>query len=347
MNAPPVRPSHHVLGLDSLRFVAAMVVMLGHGAAFPLQSILSKEAPFGYFVLGVYGNLFYGPAAVILFFVISGFCIHYPYRDLKRGLGLRHFLIGRYVRIGIPMLVIAGAYVRSFWELRSFHDSILWSLAAELIYYTLYPLLRLGFRRWGIVPLIVVSYAAAFAVILLSPGRDYYANYGIEATWILGLPSWLLGCLIAERHGTYVAPSAQQVWRRRGSVLVCACMVSVLQFHSTIKDPWTLPVLSLLLYLWLRDEIAYYNSGERRPWTWLEKAGAWSYSLYLCHLPARAFFMEHAPEALRRPDGWLLPVAWTATMGFVMLACWLFYLAVELPSHKLARVFRKAFPRYR
>jgi len=339
MNTAPRAQEHNVRGLDSLRFVAAMVVMLGHGAAFPLQSILSKETAAGYFILGVYGNLFYGPAAVILFFLISGFCIHFPYRDLSRGLGLRHFLAGRYVRIGIPMFAISAAYVRSFWDLRSFHDSILWSLVAELIYYTLYPVLRAGFRKWGIAPLVAASYVAAFAVILSSPARDYYANYGIEATWILGLPSWLLGCLVAEKYGSCTTPSVPQVWRRRIGVLACSCMASVLQFHSPIKDPWTLPLLSLLFYLWLRDEAAYY-SGERLPWAWLEKAGLWSYSLYLCHLPARALYMEHAPEA------WPLPVAWLAMMVFVLLSCWLFYLVVERPSHRLARTFRRMYPRY-
>ena len=86
--------------------------------------------------------------ADLLFFVISGFCIHYPYRAPNTFV-LLPFLARRYLRIGIP-LAAAVLLAHPFQvNLAIFHNSILWSLVAELIYYSLYPTLRRLKERFG------------------------------------------------------------------------------------------------------------------------------------------------------------------------------------------------------
>lgn len=340
------RAELRVLGLDSLRFLAALIVMLGHGAAFPLREYVSKDTFVGASIVGFYGNLFYGPAAVIVFFVISGFCIHYPYRDLDRRPGKAYFYAGRYIRIGVPMLVVAFAYVNSLLDLSQFHNSVLWSLVAELIYYTLYPFLRIGFRRWGLPACIAASYVVALLVTLTEPSNRYYANYGVALTWILGLPSWLLGCLIAAQFGRIPVPAHKELWRLRLAMIAAMWISSVLQFHSTVRDPWTMPLFSLLVFFWMRKEVAYYSQPGRAPWAWLESAGAWSYSLYLCHLPLYMFFRQHAPEAMFKPYGWLIPLTWAAMVMFILLLSWVFYRLVERTSHMLAQSVRRRFPKF-
>jgi len=335
-----LRADSRVHGLDALRFLAALIVMLGHGAAFPLKAYVSKDTFAGTAVIGIYGNLFYGPAAVIVFFVISGFCIHYPYRDLNRRPGIAYFYAGRYIRIGIPMLVVAFAYVNSLLDLGQFHNSVLWSLVAELVYYTLYPFMRIGFRKWGIRSCVVAAYCVALLVTMTAPANHYYANYGVALTWILGLPSWLLGCLIAEQFGRVGAPGIRELWKLRIAMVAAMWISSVLQFHSTVRDPWTMPVFSLLVFFWLRGEVAYYAQPGRAPWRWLESAGAWSYSLYLCHLPLYAFFRHNAPKE------WPVLVTWVAMVVFILVLSWLFYLLVERTSHKLAQSVRRRFPKF-
>ena len=89
----------------------------------------------------------FGTPAVIVFFVISGFCIHLPYRgDGKMQVG--RYYLRRYTRILIPVAAAVGIY-RSvgqqfvFWGEHSIlWQSPLWSLLCEEIYYALYPLLR-------------------------------------------------------------------------------------------------------------------------------------------------------------------------------------------------------------
>ncbi|MHC5826388.1 MAG: acyltransferase family protein, partial [Nostoc sp.] len=100
LNLNPYRK--RVRGLDTLRFFFALWVVFGHLGFLPLA--IDKSNIFGKIISGIYGNLFSGPAAVIGFFVISGFCIHYPYRYDKK-LFLVPYFSRRHVRIWIPIVV--------------------------------------------------------------------------------------------------------------------------------------------------------------------------------------------------------------------------------------------------
>ena len=127
--------------IDVFRFFAALWVMLGHAGPFPLLEGVTKSHLSGLVFRGVYNNLFVGPPAVIVFFVISGYCIHRPFRDIAR-LPLLTYFTRRYVRILFPMAFAILLAKPVGFPLPLFHDSILWSLVAELIYYTIYPILR-------------------------------------------------------------------------------------------------------------------------------------------------------------------------------------------------------------
>src|SRR6185295_10921165 len=83
-------------------------------------------------------------------------------------------------------------------NLALFHNSILWSLAAELIYYTLYPLLRLLIQRVGWAWIFAASYALAYAAVLVHPSAKDYSPYGVMLNWLVALPCWLWGCRLAE-----------------------------------------------------------------------------------------------------------------------------------------------------
>src|ERR1700755_2601264 len=90
-------------GIDSLRFILALIVLLSHFKdPFSAQLISSPSHTvriFGYFL----DNAFDGTAAVIAFFIISGFVIHYPN---KNGIiSLKDFWMKRIVRIIIPLSI--------------------------------------------------------------------------------------------------------------------------------------------------------------------------------------------------------------------------------------------------
>jgi peptidoglycan/LPS O-acetylase OafA/YrhL len=67
----------------------------------------ARTTPIQLFLCSYAGYLF-APCpslpCVIVFFVISGFCIHYPYHKGKPVL-LREFLVRRCLRIGIPLSI--------------------------------------------------------------------------------------------------------------------------------------------------------------------------------------------------------------------------------------------------
>src|ERR1700722_18290217 len=67
-----------VLPISSIRFVLAMWVVLSHFGIPVLREHRSLD--FLWILRAIVNTAFNGPAAVIVFFVISGFCIHFPNR---------------------------------------------------------------------------------------------------------------------------------------------------------------------------------------------------------------------------------------------------------------------------
>ena len=162
---------------------------MGHFGAPPLTNGLDESNPIAKAFGGIYGNLWSGPAAVIVFFVISGFCIHYPYASSLRISSIGAYAVRRYLRIGIPLAVAVAVSTVMSVNLSIFNDSILWSLVAELIYYTLYPALLIVRRRtltWS--PMILVAFALGLVLASTNPTAGNYPSFGNIFNWILGLP---------------------------------------------------------------------------------------------------------------------------------------------------------------
>lgn len=318
-------------GLDSIRFICALWVFFGHGGHPPLM--VEKDGTLITLAWrAFYGNIFSGPAAVIVFFVISGFCIHYPFSGLNQSPRLAEFYARRFLRLGIPVAIAIPISAALGIELTVFKLSILWSLVAELIYYLLYPLLldaRVRLGSWH--GLIMGSFVVALGVAATDPTAGNYPSYGAWLNWLLGLPCWLLGCLLAEavRKNPNARVSARSVWTWRAVIFIAAWACSTLRFHSPYGYPWTLNFFAILAAIWLYREVAFRRAvGAPALLEWL---GTWSYSLYLAHPLAAAAF-------------WAMPVItapalilWAIEVGFVLTMSYVFYLAVEFPAHIIAR----------
>jgi peptidoglycan/LPS O-acetylase OafA/YrhL len=322
--------SGRIRGLDSLRFVCAMWVVFVHCGFFPLLDHVDKTKFAGKLFAVLYNNAFNASAAVIVFFVISGFCINYPYAK-GRSLDPKSYFTRRYIRIITPMMVAILLARPLNIKLTLLSDSILWSLLAEEIYYVIYPLLLWTSRRFGWTKILVVAFGFSVGVILTNPGAGDYPSYGPQLNWLLGLPCWLLGCLLAQRVSSATASSVAtaSIWGWRMTAWGLSSFFSFLRFHSPVKHPWTLNLFAIFVYFWLARETAYYKQ-HKAPGV-LEHAGKWSYSIYLMHLHGQAIFVWLAFVPFAAGMNWMINIA------FVLLVSYTFYLIVERPSHLFAR----------
>lgn len=330
LNAKPGEASRErVRGLDTLRFFLALWVVFGHLGIFPIG--IDESNVLGKIFAGIYSNFFSAPAAVIVFFVISGFCIHYPFRNNKKLLLIPYFA-RRHLRIWVPIIAAILLGLPLGIKLTLFQNSILWSLLAEEIYYLIYPGLLLLRRRFGWQNILIASYIAAVLVILRDPSAGNYRSYGPYLNWVLGLPCWLLGCCLAEKIDSLFASATQpkiNIWNWRIAAWVLSFICSALRFHSPIKYPWTLTLFAVFAFFWLEKEVLYYRNNAPVPL--FERAGKGSYSIYLVHLLGPALYTY-----------WSLPIFspvmhWFIQTMFTLLLCYIFYLLVEKPSHSLAR----------
>jgi len=319
---------HEIKGLDTLRFVAAAIVALSHGAAFPLGDWLGKGTLPARLLVGAYDVSFDGVAAVIVFFVISGFCIHHgpasgaPFKVLpfwtRRGVRIAGPLIGALVLARALGAAATGAL-----------EVVLWSVYCELIYYALYPLLRVAFRRFGLRTVLIVSLALSASMIAVDWRAPFYWSFSPALTWLLAAPAWLLGCLLAERLASPgAAPKPANVWLWRGAALIYAAGASAAFFHAPIKLGY--PLLLLPFYFiafgWVRAEIAHF--ARVKPSAVLEWCGRWSYSLYLIHNIAIAVTPISPSAAVE---------TWAIRLSMIVVGSLGFHATVEAPSQWLAR----------
>ena len=181
-----------------------------------------------------------------------------------------------------------------------------------------------------------LAWAFAFLTVLTNPRAGDYASYGPGMNWILGLPCWLLGCLMAERleHFSSIPVGLKQVWIWRGGVWALSAILSAARFHTPVGYPWTLNLFAVVAALWLEREIRYYHRADHKPA--FENFGEASYSIYLTHIHGSAFL--HTLAISRT----LLPASlWLCSMILCGSFSTAFYWLVERPSHKFARRFAK------
>jgi peptidoglycan/LPS O-acetylase OafA/YrhL len=295
--------------------------------------------------IGIFNAFFNGPAAVIVFFIISGFCIHYPYKADRR-LSLGPFYVRRFIRILLPAAVCYLSMRWLFHDRTRFQDGVYWSVICEAIYYLIYPLL-LYTRRRSSWPLLFLASAVAAGLLIathlssLSYGLHSYVALNWN-TWIVGLPCWILGCWLAENYLAFPLLSPVQMWGMRVGIYGLSIAVQLLRFHlGTIfaSNCILLDLFSLPACVWLGFEIAYFS--KHSPPKVLEWAGAWSYSLYLIH-PAMLLVFD----ALGLRFILLNSHTHFLIIGAALIASYVYFLCIERPSHRLSIAASRAVKAY-
>jgi peptidoglycan/LPS O-acetylase OafA/YrhL len=181
----PVHP--HIASLDGLRFIAAGTVLFSHGYFYILlfqqnSSITAYNAPFV-----ALANI-----GMTLFFVLSGFVIHYNYgSSVSLPGGVRAFFVARFARL-YPLFLLVFVistveafrtadgkvdnlgpiplyltFTQSWWfwvfgdraasEAYSNATGLMWSLSTEAFFYATYPLLAPTLRRLTGTRLVIIG----------------------------------------------------------------------------------------------------------------------------------------------------------------------------------------------
>lgn len=349
--------------LDYLRGVAALGVGVFH-ARVPLwvgwREIAAHPARYSAFDRGTawlsVPAPFFG-SLVMLFFVVSGFCVHPPHAR-QNTVPLRPYLARRLLRIYPPYLVatvgsllIASALgVGSASEAKTWligacmaenyvpggeavlaANPALWSLPVEVELYLAYPVFLLLVRRfgwaWALGTVSSVSLAAALACAQgVSFVRGNFALF-----WIV----WCSGAWIAEKWSAgQLQPPA---WGVAGAAL--ASLVVLLLLVIAEHQIGFVSLCAGGFFFWaVWALVARLSSAPIRCLTlhrMLRAGGRWSYSYYLWHFPLLG--------ALGLV-WWRCFGAKPANFGVSLVGClvvlpmvWAFFRAVELPSHRAAK----------
>jgi peptidoglycan/LPS O-acetylase OafA/YrhL len=302
--AVPDRQTQRLAGLDGLRGLAALFVVVNHVflRAFPGYPV--DHAPFwaGWFI--------YGRFAVVVFIVLSGFSLALsPARHGWRLGAVSRFARRRARRIlpaywaallfslavawllipqpghGVPdakSVLVNGLLVQNVVGARS-PNAAFWSMAVEAQLYIAFPLLLLMVRRWGAVLMV-----AAVTLVVASVGLAGPHTFVVESPPDLAA-LFALGVLTA---GIVGAGAARRAWP--WAWLALAAAVPVLTTILWQGSVWTLDHLlwvDLALGPAIACLLAALATGRPAPLLRLldarpmRRLGLSSYSLYLTHAP--------------------------------------------------------------
>jgi len=292
----------------------------------------------------------WGSIGVPIFFVISGYCIHLSHaqrlaKTPSYRLKVREFLQKRVIRI-YPVLIVAllstlvldtlsmqyspfnerlgslgvASFLTNLFALQGIvgptygSNGALWTLSVEIQFYLFYPLLFIFLKRFGR----NVTFVALLALGLVS--YFVFERNGIVvflSYWF----SWYLGAYIAElKIRGEVKASSGSLWFVAAALLALGCVVTFKSEFAAFQI-WAVS-FSLALVCILRRP-----AGNSLLVRCLEKLGAFSYSLYIIHLPVGVYLTSAIFHSVK-PSNILYSIGFT----FVAVACaFIFYLGVERP----------------
>jgi peptidoglycan/LPS O-acetylase OafA/YrhL len=350
-----------VASIESIRALAALAVLVGHVSyTLPLAAPLVLER-------GLEGGLL----GVDVFFVLTGYLLFWPFARALFGTGdridLRRYALNRAVRI-LPLyyfvlavlLVVQhdggsftqwwrfGLFAMNFWDdtLQTV-NSPMWSLAVEIHFYLLLPLLawlvaRAARGRLRAAVAIVAGLGAASlvlwqVVVVEDPGSPRQWEFSLPArfwlfsagmllaltrlAWLDRRPAWL--------HGWRAKPAAWwltalplwalAIWRKELELLVAPAaflMVGAFVLLARAPDPVT-------------------RALESRP---LTRLGVASYSLYMWHIPIVLALMNASlTNETLPPPGSDAPLLFTVGIVLPCLVALVSYALVEAPFLRLRR----------
>ncbi|MBO3746970.1 acyltransferase [Streptosporangiaceae bacterium NEAU-GS5] len=368
-SAPPPATRRRLVGLDGIRGLAALFVVLHHCWLLSYPGFPDNSGP------AWAGFLLYGHFAVVVFIVLSGFSLSVsPARHDWRLGSLRTFAYRRAWRILPPYwtalvfsLIVAwtlipqpeqgsptaktvifyGLLVQDLFGSPS-PNGAFWSIAVEAqLYITLPLMLLLIRRRFGAVTLLAAVTAIVAAIGLLAPRVP-----AVDLFMRLTPQFAVLFAIGAVAAGVVRTPDAP--WTRWLPWAALAAIIPALTLIIVNGSAWTVvnfywvdlsigPAVGLLL--------AAIATGRPRPLvrmldTWpLRKLGSFSYSLYLIHAPIVLVLSQLVlvPRVSAELPLFLSTLALAVPVS--VLAAWLFGSVFEIPfqRHRSWKALKQAY----
>jgi peptidoglycan/LPS O-acetylase OafA/YrhL len=288
--------------LTGIRAVAAFCVVLAHYQVWLLdRPIFAVD---------------FGSLGMTLFFVLSGFVIHYNYgKDFEAGFGraMLKLWIARVARLYplyllfLAIVVVSDKSLRPFdgetvryitahvlgvqsWVPLLYHGEIVsngpfnisWSISTEFFLYLTYPAFLL-IKRWP-------TGRVGVAIIAVSAFALYCAEGHTTSRWLVcvspyfRIPEFFLGCLVAQAYmrGARI---------RHPSALACGCIAALSIFLYTGTDRGLVDRGHFALAACIAPLVFVVATGgtklaEALSARWIVFLGEISYSIYLLHVVA-------------------------------------------------------------
>jgi peptidoglycan/LPS O-acetylase OafA/YrhL len=366
LERPETRGRGQVLGLDGLRGLAALYVLLFHCWLLTMPGFPENSGP------AWLGWLMYGRLAVVFFLVLSGFSLAIsPARNGWHLGGVSRFLRRRAWRILPPYwaaLALSLAVARFVVPASHFGpptgttilvygfvfqdmvtaptpNGAFWSIGVEAELYLVFPLLLLVRRRLGAVVLVA-------GVTILVVARGLLAPNASPVEGVNWLTPNLAPVFVAGLVGAGIVVAPEKVRRLSWHWLAALAALPVVALVVGKGSAWTVDHyfwIDLAVAPAMTMIIAAVATGRpavlmrllaTRP---MRGLGDFSYSLYLVHLPIVVIVCRKMAPHFVSPG---LPAFWftlTLALPASVLAAWLFAKLFELPF-KRNRSWKSMFP---
>jgi peptidoglycan/LPS O-acetylase OafA/YrhL len=390
--------SARIPGLEGLRALAALAIVVLHLWSIPAS--VSLGTVWLRFLLEPLNE------GVTLFFVLSGFLLWRPFASAIIGArelpSLVRYGRNRVLRIAPAYwtVLLLAAFVLQSARLTplhdppvdgSLHDPILlakdallvqnltpgtlssglipaWSLAVELVFYALVPLLALLAARLAAgsegslrrvlaalapaVLLLLVGIVSNVVVALVVPGpeavfaRTWHSV--LDRGFLTHADLFFAGMAVAvlrvqhERERLVLSARTRSILRRATLYSVPLVLAGFFVLPRSVYEPLVSLVCAALLALVVlrarSDDSRLVSFLERRP---LVGAGLISYSIFLWCFPVAVFLLEHG-LLLQRVGPWQVAVNAAIAIPVICTLATITYLLVERPALRLRRPLRRS-----
>lgn len=335
--------------LEALRGLAAFYVLLHH--TIPAKSVNFAGQNFGFLFR-------FGQEAVILFFILSGFVIHYSF-TISKDKSFKNYFFKRALRIYTPLVIVfiasyvLASYNNNHWidpDLKTLflnlvmlqdwevvkpnviasaymNNTPLWSLSYEWWFYMLYfPLIKLKTSHSNRHK-IVFGIAALAALIYI-----FYPIFPMRVLMYIGI--WWSGVYLAE---LYLSSRTYNIntcaLPLLALTLICGILLFFVISHKLEGNPLLLghhPLLELRHFLFATIALVLALIWKSLKWIGFdvlikpfEILAPVSYAMYISHLPlmAKAQYLDFISHDL---------VRWVAYFLVVLIFSW----AVEVSIYR-------------
>lgn len=357
--------------LTSLRFIAAMLIVIHHSAA--------------YFGLSEYSAVLALPQGVSFFFILSGFILSYNHSD-TRASDWKLFYLNRFARLWPAHIAAAALWLyfgypgfvgveknvaifatitnltltQSFIPFSAFYSSInpvAWSISVEVFFYLVFPLIVAGgivsASRW-LAASFALLVAIITAVVLFDVPNATEDPMGVSVSSIIysfplaRLFEFCLGCFTAflfkKYNGHRFNKQTLLEIAALGLVILSMALTASQEFRMLLPPyypvgAWTIwsgscIPMAVLIYVMAVGGGKVSKALSNRVIVYL---GEISFSLYLVHLTMLCIFMVYAQSLPSSFAGFSIYIAASIAMSALL------YHAIENPCRRIIKSLYSRF----